>query len=461
MKLKVFPLLLLTVLVGITACKKNKGTEPEPEPPTSRADLEKDTTILYTRDIYLWYTQIPSDFKARSYESPVEIMTAIRAYSKEPGYNRNVDAWSFAIDRATWDNTSSGISGDMGIEVFFNNSTDLRVKMVDEKSPAGLKGVKRGWRITAINGNSSIINTTEAGINFILQNLYYSNAATVTFLKPDGTEETISLNAAQYQSNPIVLDSIYETAGLKVGYLSFQSFLGDTGQIFNEFRRVFDNFSVNNVEEVIIDLRYNGGGYISIQDELANYLVPSSKNNTVMMKQEYNNKYSDFNSTTLFSKTGNLNLSRVFFIVTENTASASELLINNLDPHMDVKIIGRNPSYGKPVGYFPIEVGDWYIFPISFRSTNSTGSGNYFDGFIPDYMAADDVTRNWGDIEEASLAEALKQIGILNPASVELAGRAAIPTAIEVDPAVDRANRKFTKDDFRGMVDTRSMQFEK
>ncbi len=77
---------------------------------------------------------------------------------------------------------------------------------------------------------------------------------------------------------------------------------------------------------------------------------------------------------------------------------------------MDVKLIGRNNTYGKPVAFFPIPVGDWYIFPVSIRSTNKIGEGNYFNGFTPNAIVADGVDKDWGDVTENSLASAIKYI---------------------------------------------------
>lgn len=112
------------------------------------------------------------------------------------------------------------------------------------------------------------------------------------------------------------------------------------------------------------------------------------------------------NNTVQYEKAGNLNLNRVFFIVTGSTASASELLINNLRPYMDVKLVG-DTTYGKPVGFFPIDIFNYSIYPISFKTVNSVGSADYYSGFAPDKLTADGVNRNWGDIQEPSLAAAL------------------------------------------------------
>ena len=110
-----------------------------------------------------------------------------------------------------------------------------------------------------------------------------------------------------------------------------------------------------------------------------------------------------------YEKAGGLNLSRVFFIVSGSSASASELIINNLKPYMEVKLIG-DTTYGKPVGFFPIEISKYAIYPISFRTINSAGNADYYSGFAPDKLTNDGVNKNWGDVTEPSLAAALKYI---------------------------------------------------
>ncbi len=164
------------------------------------------------------------------------------------------------------------------------------------------------------------------------------------------------------------------------------------------------------MNDVVIDLRYNGGGYVSVAEKLTDYLAPSTSNGSLMMTQKYNDKYSQYNSSTNFKKAGAVNLPRIFFIVSSSSASASELVINNLKPVMDVKLVGRNNTYGKPVAFFPIAVGSWYIFPVSIRSTNRNGEGNYFNGFTPDAIVADGVDKDWGDVTESSLASTIKYI---------------------------------------------------
>jgi len=409
-------LCIITVLF-LASCKKSidDGSTTPPPPVDSTAnptpeDLVKDTVLLIARDVYLWNTQIPSDFDARSYADPIAEMDAIRQYSIEPGFANPVDRYSFAIKQTDWDNLSNGIEQDFGMSVFFNTGTDLRVKYAEQASPAGLAGIERGWQIIKINGNSQI-NTSEASVNMIVNAVFYSSNTSFTFKKPDGSTVDISLTAATYQSHPIFADSVYAANGKKVGYLALNSFLGDTTEIYSEFGSIFNNFQSQNVNEVIVDLRYNGGGYVSMAEKLANYLVPTAGNNQVMYKQTFNANYSSYNETTVYHKLGSLNVDKIFFIVSDNTASASELLINSLKPFVSETLVGpSDTTYGKPVGFFPIPAGEWYAFPISFRTVNKDGNGNYFGGFKVDHPTDDGLDKNWGDVDENCLKSILTYI---------------------------------------------------
>ena len=288
--------LALAGIAFLSSCKKTDlssenlsptAATPVPaSPSTTSADGLKDSALLYSKDIYLWYGQIPATFNARSYSDLNLEMEAIRQYSNEPGFSGAVDKWSFAVKQDEWDNVSSGVSiGDFGLNVFFRAEGDLRVKLVERESPAGKAGVRRGWRITAINGNSNMV-TSNA--DFIVTNLYESSNASVTFEKPDKSTVTLNLNAGYYNEHPVLLDSIYTVASKKIGYFSFNSFLGDTTEIYNEFSRVFNKFASSGVNDVIVDLRYNGGGYVTVQEKLANWLAPSTANGQLMMKQQFN-----------------------------------------------------------------------------------------------------------------------------------------------------------------------------
>ncbi|MEO8412580.1 MAG: S41 family peptidase [Ginsengibacter sp.] len=441
----------------MSSCKKSKETTPPPATDsTSVAAKVKDSALLRSKDFYLWYNQVPSTFNAQNYNDPNEVMIALRAYSIEPGFPAAVDKWSFGVLKTDWNQLSGGIgtanninaSGDFGFSAFFRVEGDLRVKLVEKLSPAGLAGIQRGWRITKINGNTNI---TIANADFIVTNIFFTANSTFTFVKPDGTIVDIALSATTYPQKTVYFDTVYNRGSKTIGYMVVNSFLGDTAQIFSDFQRVMSNFATKNVSDIVIDLRYNGGGYVSVQQKLADYLAPSSANGGLMMKETFNDKHQNYNTSIYFAKAGSLNPDHVLFIVTESTASSSELLINNLKPYMSVKLIGPAKTEGKPVGFFPLSAGDWYVFPVSFRSTNSANYGGYFDGFAPDALVADGLDKNWGDPTESCLAKAIKYVttGSFTPLAPEI---------YKEDPAVISGNKILDKTSFRGMVDVRGMK---
>ncbi|MEO6584052.1 MAG: S41 family peptidase [Ferruginibacter sp.] len=418
-------LFFLSAVLTFVGCKKSEvalvnpavtPTTPVNTTPAASPDVLKDSSLLIARDIYLWNNQIPSTFNAKSFADLNKVMEGIRPYSIEPGFSAPVDRWSFAMKKTEWDQYSGGMGnafgssstadGDFGMTAFFRAEGDLRVRMVEPFSPAGIAGIQRGWRIKAVNGNSNI---TTGNADFIVNNLYNVNSTSFTFLKPDGSETTQSLQVAHYTKKPVYLDTVYSIGNKKIGYLVFNSFLGSQPAIQSEFARVFNKFSSQGINELIVDLRYNGGGYVDLQTKLANYLVRSSATGQVMMKQVYNAKNASNNETTFFQKSGSLQLDDIYFLVGRSTASASELLINNLKPYTNVKLVGGT-THGKPVGFFPIQVGEWYVFPVSFKTTNSVNQGSYFNGFAVDAQVADGLDKNWGDVAETMLASAINNI---------------------------------------------------
>ncbi|HSN61095.1 MAG TPA: PDZ domain-containing protein, partial [Ferruginibacter sp.] len=229
------------VMVLLSACKKDRPdvaavpptTVSPPPPVTASPDLVKDTALMASRELYLWNTQIPATFNARDYADPAAIMKAIQPFSMEPGFGTPVDKWSFAMKKTEWDQMSGGIGslvsgtgdeGDFGMFVFFRAEGDLRVRLVEPNSPAGMAGIKRGWRITQINGNSNI---TTAGSSSIVNSVYYSATTSFVFARPDGSSVSFTLNATHYAEKPVMMDTVYNMGTQRIGYLVFNSFLGN------------------------------------------------------------------------------------------------------------------------------------------------------------------------------------------------------------------------------------------
>ncbi|MDE3211874.1 MAG: hypothetical protein KGM98_01465 [Bacteroidota bacterium] len=451
-------LLSLLSMQLMTSCKKTSPAQTSTPPldSTARASLALDSALIDAQQYYLWYNQIPSTFSPQSYSDPNALMIGLRNYSLEPGFGATpVDRWSFGVLQTDWNQLSGGIgtttnatiTGDFGLNVFFRQQGDLRVKLVFPASPAGLAGIQRGWQITKINGNTNI---TTSNATFIINSVYYSTASTFTFLKPDGSSVDISLTAATYPEPPVYMDTVYTVNSKTIGYLVVNSFLGDTTEMAAAYKQAINHFNTQNVTDIIVDLRYNGGGYVTAQRDLADYLAPNSASGGLMMKETFNDKNQALNSSLYFSKTGPINPNHIVFIVSQFTASAGELLINNLKPYLTEKLIGPGNTDGKPVGFFPISDGKWYVFPVSFRSTNSQGNGSYFSGFTPDAIAADGLDKNWGDVTESCLAEAIKYIttGTFTPASQQ---------PLRTDPSVLAGNQQLNRA-FSGVIDARMMK---
>lgn len=460
---------LFVICCGLlTACKKSSTalTNSDGVPKTgSTLDFIKDSVFLYAQEDYLWNTSLPgyTTFNPRAFTGATDIaaltneVNALSQYAINPSTNLPYEyyapnpgeaKYSF-IDDGTVSAELNGVKGDFGFAPLYNTVNDLRVKYVYPGSPAALAGVKRGYQITSINGNSNLSydapgygSGTSADLNFVIN--AYSNSSTIsmTLLKPDGSTLTVNnLNVANYTVNPVLKDTVYNLGnGHIVGYLVFNSFTSDANAdpVLNA---AFNYFAAQGVTDLAIDLRYNGGGFVSTAEYIDNLIVPAAKSGTLMYNTYYNANlvngkdpllgnqwragqpdynYGQFSYTVAanavnFAKQGTLNVNQVFFIITGATASASELTINNLRPEMNVQFIGGT-SYGKPVGFFNIDINKYQMFIPEFSTQNSAGQGAYYSGFTPGTSTYpgvsdnDDVTKDFGDPTEVLLAHVLHYV---------------------------------------------------
>jgi C-terminal processing protease CtpA/Prc len=267
-------------------------------------------------------------------------------------------------------------------------------------SPAEKAGLKRGDIIlkvddqTITNANSSSIlsnQTLKLGLG------EFTNGAIVS------TGKSITITKVRLQTNPILADTIIAWSGKKVGYLAFRQFLTSFD---DSLRAIFGRFKAAGVNELVLDFRYNGGGYVVSSDLITNLTVKdaAARVGKLMNKKVYNAGYTAYLEKnegasafeTLFkSEPNNLGtLNRVFVLTAGNTASASELVINNLKPFMEVILIGENTN-GKNVGSKTYADKRWKfgLQPIIFLINNSNGESNYGSksGFTPNYILKDSV----------------------------------------------------------------------
>ena len=444
--MKSYPYLLILSMAFVVSlsCKKSNPASSDSPANTdtiavaSAKDLLLDSLYLYTKEVYLWHEVIPSyaAFNPRQYTGSTDLiaakseMKAIRALQPQDKKH----SYSFVTTQAGSDAIQTGSDQDYG---FFIKAASLDkalpydsvywfVQYVYKNSPSGIAGVQRGWYISKIN--NSPIGYDNASIA-VLNEIFFGtgSSASFTFTKPDGTTVEINLAKAAFTANSVLYSDVITNGSTKTGYIVFNQFFG-SGSV-TELTNAFNNFAAKGINELVVDLRYNHGGSTTTQDAFANLIVPSSANGKTMYTYIFNDSltagkfpllkrkpgfsnvsFLPSNNTVNYEKAGGVNaLSRVFFIVSKETASASELLINNLRPYLDVKLVG-DTTYGKPVGFFPISIFNYAIYPISFKTVNSAGSAEYYNGFAPDKLTPDGVNKNWGDVNEPSLGAALRYI---------------------------------------------------
>ncbi|RYY23054.1 MAG: hypothetical protein EOP41_06700 [Sphingobacteriaceae bacterium] len=457
-KYNIYLTALLFSVVYFTACKKNQplpaAANPDAIPTTGTAlDKLKDSVYLFTQEDNLWYDALPGygTVKPRSFTGTTDIAalqaevdalsqykintTTGKPYEYEAAYPGEAK-YSF-IDQGQTATSLGGTKGDYGFSPIYNSTTDLRIKYVYPGSPADKAGLARGYQITAITGVPSLTYTGASGTNYtaLVNALFSSSTITMTVQKPDNSTATVTLNTASYTVNPVLKTKVIDLGnGKKMGYIVFNSFtVPDNAKTYLE--PAFTAFTAAGISDLVVDLRYNGGGSVATAEYLSNLIVPSAKTNTVMYTTYFNDKLQNnkypllakkfgidvvkypnefkpaYNQSS-FVKVGTLNIGRVFFIVTGSTASASELTINNLIPEMNVQLIGTT-SYGKPVGFFGIPIGAYQYYTPEFETKNSAGNGGYYAGMTPGsatypgVQANDDVTHDFGDANEALLAKAV------------------------------------------------------
>ena len=192
-----------------------------------------------------------------------------------------------------------GTAGDYGFSANFNNGdrNDLRVRIVYPNSPAGTQNVSRGDQIIKLNGNPNVNGNTQSNVDF-LNNAIFGNNATVTMTlrKKNGSTVDVSINRGSYSLNPVLFDSTYTVGAKKVGYVVYSSF---TTNSKDKLVAVFAKFASAGINEVIVDLRYNGGGSVSTAENLTNLIAPTSAIGQIMYTTYWTKTMQDGNATIL------------------------------------------------------------------------------------------------------------------------------------------------------------------
>lgn len=376
---------ILTVCIFLNACSSFNVTDEK---------TANDYIYEKFQDWYFWYDQIP-DIDPNGIESQEALIDSIIVPQ---------DRWSFSASLTTVEDLfNSGTYTGFGASMLLDANNRIRIAYVYDHSPMGTAGVKRGWEVAAIDGYTS---DDLDSVNSILSR---EQSITFEFTDLDNNSVTANLTRDEITMNTVLYSNIYPIDQHKIGYFVFESFL-ETSEA--ELDSVIARFKRENITDLIVDLRYNGGGLNDIAYKLTAMIGGSKVDNQVITRLKHNDKHSskDYSKESTYTGT-TLDLDRVFFITTSQTASASELVINSLTPYMEVYLVGSH-THGKPVGMYIFEVKtlDLAILPICFKTTNSLGYGDYFNGLPVTIDEVDDIDHNWGDTEETMLKTTLGAI---------------------------------------------------
>ena len=414
----------------------------------------------YMDEAYLWYGEVPEvDVSLPTYNAtPAQValagyFEALKTPALTPG-NLRKDRFSFTMSTAQWNALAqTGVVGGYGIEWALASATpprNARVVYVENGTQAAGAGVARGDALLQVVVDDvaiDFVNTTDSAQIAKLNEVIFSPAqgrqATFKLRGNDGVERNVALAASSVTTTPVKQATVIEAEGGNVGYLLFNDFIlpGEA-----QLKSAFETFRAANISDLVLDLRYNGGGYLFMASQLAYMIAPAARTaGKTFERSMYSDKRqaasnsSSSNMPFLATSSGvagtgtlpnaslpNLALNRVYVLTTAGTCSASESVINGLRG-IDVEVIVLGSSTcGKPYGFTAKDNCGISYFPVEFKGVNEKGFGDFADGFAPTCAVADDLDSPLGAQSEGMLAAALayRATGSCAPIAAGAAARA-------------------------------------
>ncbi|HPM17417.1 MAG: hypothetical protein GT598_13120 [Bacteroidales bacterium] len=396
------PALIISVLlILIASCKK----EPPVPPDDNEITPKQARDVLYTimNANYYWYDLMPSVNK-EDYDGPEKLMAAMRY--------KPLDHWSFVADYDKFNAQMEGEFVGHGIMIGIDDSSRARIALIYKEAPLYKEGVRRGWIVKSVNGTDVaplIISGNTSEYNRVMGESKAGVTNTFVFRLPDGNEKTITSTKSSFILNSVLyFDTLQLKSGL-AGHIVFDSFIATS---VDSLTKAFKFFNEQGINDLILDLRYNPGGFLLGAVALASFIAGNSVTaNDLFIKLEFNKKKTNENISYTFKNTPYpLNINHLVVITTSATASASEVVINGLEPYMNVITIGDTTT-GKCVGMGGWEYGKKYVFyPVTFKVVNKNNDSDYFDGLPPDIRVSDDITHDFSDRNELCLKEAINYL---------------------------------------------------
>ncbi|MEE2023996.1 S41 family peptidase [Alkalimonas mucilaginosa] len=372
----------------------------------STASANAEAFCLMFQD-YLWYREMPERVNLNQFNSADQLVRAVRASHDRFSYVLSAEEYEARFIDARF------FGYGMSFQIVDNESA-LLIRFVYSDGSAAENGLQRGDRITEIEGKTVAqwYADIEAG-RATNDDMFGANDDGVmrhfAWIKPDGNALQADFIKREVTTNTVLHRSVLEKEGKRIGYLVFNSFieLSET-----ELEQAFSYFKQQNIDELVLDVRYNGGGLIRVASQLASHIAWPTLQNKTFVTFSHNDKNPQNNRTWQFSlgQRGQsfLNLSRVLVLTTPGSCSSSELVINSLTPFIEVVQIGE-ATCGKPVGQQPeyFDRRQQVMFAVNFQTVNALGFGDYFDGLMPHCPVRETIPGDWGLETEALLQEAL------------------------------------------------------
>jgi carboxyl-terminal processing protease len=399
----------LALAVGLVGCGGGGGYGGGGGGDYCSTEARKAWLYDYLQDWYFWYAISPRP-APDSYGS----LDSYFAASLYTGTDINfpADRWSSYTSTSNFDRFyAQGRAlgyGVMvaGIEVDGRPDLPLYIRYIEPGSPAALFGLGRGDQILSVNGRSAA-SMIAANDYSALSAVLPGDLATLLVRNSSG-DRSVTLSATDYALAPVANVAVLSSpGGRKVGYVQIKDMISQAQPGLDD---AFASFRQAGVQEVALDLRYNGGGLVSVGRDVASYPAAASTAGGVYTSLLYNNRHANANTDYIFKNFANgLGLSRVYVLTGPRTCSAAEQVINGLRPFVDVVTVG-DTTCGKPVGFLPQEDNCSTVWStVNFEAVNADYEGRYFDGFAATCPVAEDFSKPLGSVSEPLLATALNR----------------------------------------------------
>jgi len=348
------------------------------------------------KDWYLWEDRLPQDINESDFASGQAALDALKV--AEDRYSSITPAADY--NRFFRDGQTVGFGLSYKIE---EDNRAIRVMLVQPQAPAQRAGLLRGDLITEVEGETVATLIAEDRLNAAFGPLDEGVTRRFT-INRDGNTLSITIAKALYDLSYVIADALFDNNGRKVAYVNFFSF-AEKGVA--PWQEALDRLLDEGAQDLIVDLRSNGGGLLSVTQRVGSSLGGDSLRGKVLAELSFNDRRNENNRTYTFgidSRSGRFE--RLVWLTSRSSCSASEALIVGLDPHRTATRVGET-TCGKPVGFTPPTFGDNVYSIVTFRLRNAVGTTDYFDGLLPDCPIADDGSGQLGDRNEALTAAAL------------------------------------------------------